>query len=134
MSDKPNEPLGESSGHSSGQPQEEQPKREVSEYTRRLAVFWAAPTFAGLWEIGQYDPNLKKTSAEFNIEPSWLLYAMSRKAYRHDYLAFFDICSQILANFAAASEEAINSEDEDSDDSEAETVKQNEKEEEGDDS
>ncbi|OTA58012.1 hypothetical protein K449DRAFT_386075 [Hypoxylon sp. EC38] len=59
---------------------------------------------------------------------------MSRKAYRHDYLAFFDICSQILANFAAASEEAMDSEDEDSDDSEAETVKQNEKEEEGDDS
>ncbi|OTA58013.1 hypothetical protein K449DRAFT_386077 [Hypoxylon sp. EC38] len=57
MSDKPdmaNEPPGESSGESLGQPQEEQPKKEVSEYTRRLAVFWAAPTFAGLWEIGQY--------------------------------------------------------------------------------
>ncbi|KAI0133254.1 hypothetical protein F4776DRAFT_125844 [Hypoxylon sp. NC0597] len=68
------------------------------------------------------------------MEPSWLLYALSRRAYRYDYMAFFDLCSQILANFARESEKAKQGKDENSDEPKAATAKQNENEEGCDDS
>ncbi|KAI0133253.1 hypothetical protein F4776DRAFT_624771 [Hypoxylon sp. NC0597] len=52
MSDK-SDMSNEAPDQLSGQPSS-QPQQEGSEYRSRLRGFWAAPTFAGLWELGQH--------------------------------------------------------------------------------